>query len=464
MKKIIICTVLIFIALPVYAINWPLKICGSGSTGYLCDQDDVPFLVVGGTAWAMAGGLSPSGVVTYLDDRRSKGYTVIILSATERYFSTNAPNNYNNDAPFTNGVNDWSVRNSAYWEHLDYILTQAKNREIAVFLFPAYLGYNCGSEGWCQNMLNQSNADMTSYGEFIGNRYATQGNIIWVAGGDRDCVDTTNLCDRVFAIHEAIDSANGDNGYHLQTAMGAGDPAMYSYNETWLDINTVYTDTGVASAIQTEYERSGAKPLNYIEATYENEYSSTAIVWQRNALMAYLGGALVGHFFGSCPIWCFDYCFTFCDNGSYEWADRLSAEGSLTMSYIGELMRSRDWWKLVPDYSDTVVTAGKGSGINYHATAVTTDDKTIMVWCPDTTQITVDMSELSGSNAKAYWWDPDDNSYTIIGTYATSGSRNFTPSQSGVVLVIDDTQSKFGPPGEIPVTGANYTIKGGTVK
>ena len=102
--------------------------------------------------------------------------------------------------PLQTVVNDWSVPNESYWSHLDYILEQAKSRDIAVFLAPAYLGYGCGSEGWCANMQAQTNAAMTSYGEWIGHRYAAQGNIIWLNGCDADCGDYPNACARVNAV------------------------------------------------------------------------------------------------------------------------------------------------------------------------------------------------------------------------------------------------------------------------
>ena len=437
----------------VYAVNWPLKICGSGANGYLCDQDNIPFLVAGDTAWSAAveldsTPLAGSDLLTYLNDREARGFTAIIVNAIDIAFG--GPNNTDGEHPFNGGNSDWSSPNSKYWDDLDTLLNEAKKRDIVVFLFPAYIGYNCGSEGWCSNMLSQSNADMTDYGEFLGNRYATQGNIVWVAGGDYDCIDTANLCDRVFAIHTGIHGSNGDNGYHLHTAHGGGDPAMYSYNESWLDINTEYTAVNLAVGIQTEYERSDAKPLNYIEGYYENEYSTTEVVWQRQALFAYLGGALVGHFFGNCPIWHFDQSQSFCDNGTYKWADRLGATGSVTMSNIGKLMKSREWWKLRPDYSNTVVTSGKGSGESYHATARSSNGETVMVWCPNANTVTVDMTKISGTQAIAWWYDPDNNSAQEIGSYETKGERSFTPTKGRMVLIIDDLSLNLPAPGSKP--------------
>jgi hypothetical protein len=117
------------------------------------------------------------------------------------------------------------------------------------------------------------------------------------------------------------------------------------------------------------------------------------------------------------------------------------------MGTIGKLIKSRAWWRLVPDYANTVVISSKSSGLNYHATSRETNGETVMVWCPTTEQVTVDMTKVAGSNAKAWWWNPDDNSSTLIGALATTGTRNFTLSSARKVLVLDDASKNLAAPG-----------------
>jgi uncharacterized membrane protein YgcG len=76
-----------------------------------------------------------------------------------------------------------------------------------------------------------------------------------------------------------------------------------------------------------------------------------------------------------------------------------------------------------------------------------------MVWFPDASQATVDLSKISGQLAKAYWWNPNDNSSTLIGIYATTGSQTVTPSSDGMVLVIDDEAAGFAAPGQLGTSG-----------
>jgi hypothetical protein len=78
-----------------------------------------------------------------------------------------------------------------------------------------------------------------------------------------------------------------------------------------------------------------------------------------------------------------------------------------------------------------------------------------MVWFPDASQATIDLSKISGQQAKVYWWNPNNNSSTLIGTYANTGLQTFTPSNDGIVLVIDDQGAGFAAPGQLSATGGN---------
>jgi uncharacterized repeat protein (TIGR02543 family) len=427
------------------AVNWPLRRSAYGP--YLEDQSGIPFVIIGDAAWSLAAQASPSDVITYLDDRQAKGFNAIYVNLIEHYFAANAPNNYRNDAPFTRGPSDWSVRGAAYWSNVDFLLNEAKSRGILVLAYPAYLGFDCGPQGWCPDMQAQTEAAMTDYGQFLGNRYKSQGNIIWVHGGDANCSAYTNACSRVAALANGIKSVDKN---HLHTATsGRTRSGMDDYNSI-IDLNSIYSnDADTDSMTKTEYQRSGAKPMWFSEGYYENEFSTTALDWQSQALIPYLGGSLVGVFFGNCPIWGFGSSVgtSVCDNNSISWTASLNSPGSVSMGNIGKLIKSRAWWRLVPDYANTVVTSSKSSGLNYHAASRETNGETVMVWCPTTETVAVNMTQVAGSNAKAWWWNPDDNSSSLIGTFATTGTRNFTPSSARKVLVLDDASKNLAAPG-----------------
>jgi uncharacterized membrane protein YgcG len=437
------------ISMSAKAVNWPLRISANGN--YLEDQNGVPFLIVGEAAWTVAAQLNPSDVIKYLDDRRAKGFTAIIVNAIEHEFSSNPPYNYAGQHPFSNGNFDWSVRNENYWSHVDYILNEAKNRDILVFFCPAYLGVNCGSQGWCSEIVAQTNAAMTNYGEWLGNRYANRGNIVWVHGGDANANSFAGAYSRVAAIASGIKSKDSN---HLHTAHSAPERSAADDYAGLIDLNTTYSYSDPQGEIQRDYQRVSALPFSYIEGAYENEHASTAIDWQRQALTAYLGGALLGHFFGNCPIWHFGGDPNYC--GLSDWKAQLESAGSKSMANIGKLMQSREWWKLEPDYSAQIVISGKGNGISYKAAASASDGRTVMVWFPDVSNATIDMSQINGAQAKVWWWNSNDNTSTLIGVYATTGTQEFTPAIGGMVLVIDLDNARFCDPGQ-PTANANFS-------
>jgi hypothetical protein len=73
-----------------------------------------------------------------------------------------------------------------------------------------------------------------------------------------------------------------------------------------------------------------------------------------------------------------------------------------------------------------------------------------MIYVPEAgKQFTVNMDKISGSKAKAWWFNPRNGKVTSIGTYNTSGTRTFTTPSSGPdwVLVLDDKSRGYSKPG-----------------
>jgi hypothetical protein len=429
----------------VLSINWPLQISTSGK--YLEDKSSVPFLMIADAGWLAATQINQADVITYLDDRAAKGFNAIELLAISSLIQHNAPNNYYGEAPFTNGAGDWSVRNEAYWTNVDFVVAAAKARNMAVLMFPAYLGHYCGKEGWCSYMQAQTNAAMSSYGTWIGNRYKDYGNVIWMVGGDTDPRYYTNAQERENALYSGIKAGDSD-------ALFSAEPdseqisGIDSYTAL-VDINGIYTYGSPASRAKTAY--GNARPFMFQEGFYENEHSSTVVNWDSQTLITILGGGLIGAVYGCCPLWSFGAGTDWCDSGSAPyntWKDALGAPGSVSQGNIGKLLRSRKWWSFIPDYTNVVVTSNKGTEMNYHATARENTGETVMVWCPDTAQVTVNMTKVSGTNAKAWWYNLSDASASLIGVYATTGMRNFTP-RVRQVLVLDNADLGFAAPGAI---------------
>jgi len=316
------------------------------------------------------------------------------------------------------------------------VLNEAARLDMLVLLTPAYLGYGCGSQGWCQEMKANGTTKVYNYGVYLGNRYKNFKNLIWVNGGDVAAADYGAM-DVVNALVNGIRSVDAS---HLHTAhCDRQRSGIDCYNQTWLQVNTTYSDCSrTAEKIKTDYERTSVKPFFYIEGTYENEGASQTCL-RSQAYWAVLGGAF-GHVFGNNPIWLFD-------SG---WQNALNSTGAQSLQRFAALFASRPWHNLLPDYGHQVATSGYGSVTNssYVGVARTSDHGTVMAYLPSSSSLTIDMTQISGSTANAWWYSPGSGASTFIGTYPTSGSRVFTPNGSGDwVLVLDDASLNLGAPG-----------------
>ena len=221
-------------------------------------------------------------------------------------------------------------------------------------------------------------------------------------------------------------------------------------------LNFLYQDAaGMAAEANSTYSRSDYLPTFLGEDNLEGEVNSPSDLGERTeAYQGVLGGATLGSVFGSCVIWPFGYHYPFCTTwtSNTQWKSWLNTTGAIGRMYLGKLMRSREFWKMLPDINHTVVTAGYGSGDTITETSRSSDGQTIIAYIPNgnATTLTVNMSQImSASNTVDCWWfNPTNGATTMIGTYANSGSQQFTPPDSNDwVLILDDASANLAAPG-----------------
>jgi hypothetical protein len=106
---------------------------------YLIGPDGAPVFLNGDTAWSLMAEPSDSEIVTYLDNRAAKAYNALIVSLIEHEFATNAPENFLGDPPFTGSP--FATPSEAYFSRVDWIIDEAAQRGITLFLAPSYLGW-----------------------------------------------------------------------------------------------------------------------------------------------------------------------------------------------------------------------------------------------------------------------------------------------------------------------------------
>jgi len=422
--------------------RFPLK-HSDGDKRYLKDQDNKPFFWSGDAAWSLIAQVSREDAEYYLDNRKEKGFSVVMVSLIEHKFSSGAPSDYYGDKPFTG--RPFSTPDEKYFQHADFVIRAAAARNIAVLLAPVYLGYGCGDEGWCSEVRSATIEDMLLWGRYLGKRYRDFPNIIWLIGGDTDPLPVKDkLLGMIKGIRE-YDTVHLVSAHNQPGSMG-----VTPWNDQpWLSVNNVYSyDSAIYSQYKQAYLYSPVMPWFMIESTYENEHGSDCRQLRSQAYWAILSGAM-GHIFGNCPVWHFGSSPAWC--GRSDWKKELDDSGSVSMHLLQRLFRSRSWQSLIPDFDNTVLKRGYGEcGSGDYATgAISSDGNTFIAYLPSGRGVTVDMSRINGTRAKCWWYDPAGGSSALIGIYRTSGTRSFTPESRGDrVLVIDNARSNLLPPGE----------------
>ena len=400
---------------------------------HLVDQTGAPFLVQGDAAWSLISGLTSEEAEKYLEDRRSKGFNSVIVNLIEHQFR--GPVDRYGQNPFT-VPGDFSTPNEKYFAHADWVIRKAAEKGIQVFLAPVYLGYIGTNEGWVKEVLANGPEKSRDWGRYVGKRYAGFDNIVWLIGGDRN-PDTAR--EGVDAIVQGIKEF--DKRHIFSAHCHPENSALDQYaQEGWVDLNTTYTYNIVHGMLIRDYQRTPATPFVLIESIYEGEHNASAVQIRRQAYWAILCGA-TGQFMGNRPIWLFDP----------GWEAALNYAGSQDMTRVTQLFTSRSWYQLVPDDKHEVVVDGLGEfrGLDYLAAARTTDGATVIAYMPTSRAITVDMTKVSGKEAKAWWFNPRTGKSDSIGTVPTLGKHKFDPPGEGDwVLLLDDASRGLRAPGK----------------
>jgi hypothetical protein len=384
-------------------VAFPLKVDGPS----LVDQNNVPFMPFGVAAWSLLVQLTRAEAETYLETRRQQGFNLLLVNLLEHSFSDDPPNNVFGDGPFTT-PGDYATPNEAYFAHADWVLQKAAEKGIAVLLTPTYLGFEGGDEGWYQEMVANGATKMRSWGRYVGDRYKSFDNLIWLEGGDY----TPPQVALVNAVAEGIKERDTR---HIHSAHWSPETSGSEIKVSgWMNLDTTYTYEAVYLKSLEDYRRMAGLPRIFIEGAYEGEHESTPKSLRGQAYYALLTGAR-GQVFGNSPIWRF----------GAGWAGQLNSAGATSMTRVMTLFRALDWTKLIPDVGNTLLVSGAGtSGSSSYAVAARSmDGRLALVYLPASRSITLNLALLTGP-VRARWYDPSAGTYAnVTGSPLTAAAQ-----------------------------------------
>ena len=254
--------------------------------------------------------------------------------------------------PFANSA-DFSSINTAYFDHVDWVLRQADSLGLLIAVVPLWAG--CCGEGYGgkgavgPTSFMDKNGPLKSkaFGEYIGKRFAKYNHVLWIIGGDIDPFEDRETMNQL-ALGIKSQAPHQLMTYHASSSHSSTDVWE---NASWLDVVMTYTyfrgfnkawnknQPDVYEVNFKEYAKSPVKPFFLGESTYESEHDAwgSAVQARKQAYWSVLSGG-IGNAYGT-PMW----------NFPSNWRTFLELPGGNSLRIISTYFNSRPWYQIVPD-------------------------------------------------------------------------------------------------------------------
>ncbi|MCC5937297.1 MAG: glycoside hydrolase family 140 protein [Lunatimonas sp.] len=422
---------------------------------HLITSEGAPFFWLGDTAWELFHRLNKQEVVRYLDDRASKGYTIIQAVILAELEGLTVPNALG-DLPLLEL--DPTRPNEPYFAFVDFVLEEAAQRGIYIGLLPTWGDKYNKAWGVGPEIFTPDNA--FQYGKFLGERYKEVPNIVWVMGGDRLPADEEDY--RV--VCRMSEGIRAGGALHLMTMHPKGGhiSSLIYGKEEWLQID-MFQSLHMKGCKEYRYVRKARRsipprPIIDGEPGYEN-IPNFLNKWQKHRLndfdvrrAAYwsmLSGA-AGHTYGCNEIWQMHAAGREPQHrADRSWAAAMQLPGAAQMGYMKSFFERLPWQRLLPD--QTFLGGFNWPTGGYRVAMV--DEKRLfaIVYTPEGKPIDAKLGTLKAQKIKAYWFDPATGTYLKAGESLPPKKHRFRPNLSGsaspdrvLLLMEEDFASQCG--------------------
>jgi hypothetical protein len=446
------------------------RIVVSNNKRFLQYESGEPFFWLGDTGWLLFEKLTREEALRYLANREAKGFNVIqcmvvhALPVVNVYGDSAFAENDISRPVVTSGNDASDPQEYDFWDHVDYIIDQAAKNGIRVALVPIW--------GSVAARPTTSVEKIAAYARWLGKRFGSKPNIIWINGGDIQGNRRPEIWNAIGYALKAVDST------HLMTfhPFGRTQSSTWFQAAPWLDFNMFQSGhrrydqrrgDGIESwkgednwrYVLEDYAKLPSKPTLDGEPSYENIpqglHDTTQPYWTANDCRRY---AYWSVFAGSCG-------HTYGDNAVMQmykpqdtarsygarnyWYDALDDTGSFQMQYVARLVLSRPYFERVYD-SMLVVD----QSMRYDFVAATRGRSYLFAYTYTGRPFTIRMGRISGSEVRAYWFDPRTGTSRRIGKMENSGTVHFQPpgnqrNGNDWVLILDDASKRFPQPEEL---------------
>ena len=411
-----------------------LKVSENGR--FLVHDDGTLFFYLGDTAWEFFHRLTDEEAEIYLEDRRSKGFTVIQAALLPEFDGLRTPDPYGN-LPL---VDENPVKPSDfYFKRVDRLVRVAEGKGLYMALLPTWGDKVDRKQGVGPQIFDESNAYV--YGRYLGCRYGNFPNIIWLLGGDRAVTPASKpVWDAMARGIRSVDSVHLIS-YHPKRGTSSGD---WFHHSEWLDFNMCQTGHWQRSyevfgqMISRDFLRSPAKPCINGEPCYEDHPVRRDFEWfgrfddtdVRQALYWSIFTGAMGHVYGHHSVWQFlmPEREAVCD-ARISWREALEAPGAGQVIHARKLMEMVDFLSGEPA-SDMILSR------DYFVTEQPVALRGCgwaLVYLPGNREIEVSLDGVvaPGQSFRARWFNPRTGEIVMIGKVVASSSYSVRTPSSG---------------------------------
>ena len=400
-------------------------------------DDGFPFLMIGDTAWELLHRLTLEEIEFYFQTRVAQGFNMIWLNLLPEFNGLTEPNRYG-DLPFT----DLATLNPSetYFAFVDRVVDLAAEINLYLGVLPAWGDKLTAPWGEGPRIFTLENLDVAEqYGGWLGNRYRSAENVLWVLGGDRPAkifghpgtfpmenalqaglppdIDWTPIWS---SIAKGIRTSGASQLITFHPQGGPMSTSQFLHNMDWLDLNAMQSGHGGGhdipawNWISRDYQLAPVKPTFDSEPNYEDHPVNPWPTWdpadgffddfdiRKQIYRSILAGGC-GVVYGHHCVWQFaSERYEPILEVRFDWKSALTRPGAEGITHLKALITSLDFPSLIPDQSCLIGEQVAGGA---HARAMRSDSEMI-VYIPDGRTIELNLHWTVGKTVTVEEFDP----------------------------------------------------------